>query len=85
MGLSCGLLSKPKLLLLDEPSVGVDPLSRRDLIEITDKLSVENNIGIIWATSYLDEAKFFENVLLLENGKKIYEGSPDIAKKQWKA
>ena len=76
LGLSCVLLSKPKLLLLDEPSVGVDPVSRRDLIEITDKLSKENKISIIWATSYLDEAKFFENVVLLQDGKKIYEGTP---------
>ncbi len=80
LGLSCVLLSKPKLLLLDEPSVGVDPVSRRDLIELTDKLSVENKISIIWATSYLDEAKFFENVILLQAGKKIYEGTPDNAK-----
>ena len=81
LGLSCVLLSKPSLLLLDEPSVGVDPVSRRELIKITDKLSVENNISIIWATSYLDEAKFFENILLLENGKRIYEGTPDNAKR----
>lgn len=81
LGLSCVLLSKPKLLLLDEPSVGVDPVSRRDLIEITDKLSKENKISIIWATSYLDEAKFFENVILLQKGKKIYGGSPDNATK----
>ncbi|MCD8024388.1 MAG: ATP-binding cassette domain-containing protein, partial [Candidatus Gastranaerophilales bacterium] len=81
LGLSCTLLSKPKLLLLDEPSVGVDPVSRRDLIQITDKLADENQIGIIWATSYLDEAKYFGQVLLLSDGKKIYEGSPDNAKK----
>ncbi len=80
LGLSCVLLSKPELLLLDEPSVGVDPISRRDLIELTDRLSVENNIGIIWATSYLDEAKFFSRVLLLQEGKKIYDGSPENAK-----
>ena len=80
LGLSCTLLSKPKLLLLDEPSVGVDPVSRRDLINLTDKLSNENNIGIIWATTYLDEAKFFGDVLLLQSGKKIYKGSPDSAK-----
>lgn len=81
LGLSCTLLSKPKLLLLDEPSVGVDPVSRRDLIEITDKLAKENEIGVIWATSYLDEARFFDKVLLLSNGKKVYEGSPISAAK----
>ncbi len=81
LGLSCTLLSRPKLLLLDEPSVGVDPVSRRDLIQITDKLSNENNIGIIWATSYLDEAKFFDKAILLKEGKKIYDGTPNNAKK----
>lgn len=81
LGLSCTLLSKPKILLLDEPSVGVDPISRRELIKITDKLSNENGIGVIWATSYLDEAQFFENVLLLSEGRKIYKGNTENAKK----
>lgn len=80
LGLSCVLLSKPKLLLLDEPSVGVDPVSRRDLLSITDKLAKENSIGVIWATSYLDEAQYFEKVFLFSKGKKIYDGTTDNAK-----
>lgn len=84
LGLSCTLLTKPKLLLLDEPSVGVDPISRRDLISITDKLAKENNIGIIWATSYLDEAQFFEKVILFEKGEKIFDGKPNDAKEEMK-
>lgn len=82
LGLSCVLLSAPEILFLDEPSVGVDPISRRDLIEITDKLSKENNISVIWSTSYLDEAKFFDKVLVLNEGEKIYEGTTEYAKSQ---
>ena len=64
LGLCCTLVSNPKLLLLDEPSVGVDPLSRRELMKIVEKLVKENNIAVIWSTSYLDEAEKFERVFL---------------------
>jgi len=76
LGLCCTLISKPKLLLLDEPSVGVDPLSRLELMEIVKKLVTENGISVIWSTSYLDEAEKFERVFLLSEGKKIYDGPP---------
>ena len=76
LGLCCTLVSNPKLLLLDEPSVGVDPLSRRELMKIVEKLVKENNIAVIWSTSYLDEAEKFERVFLFSDGKKIYDGSP---------
>ena len=84
LGLSCVLLSTPEILFLDEPSVGVDPISRRDLIKITDNLANENNISVIWSTSYLDEAKFFDKAIVLNNGEKIYEGKPNEAKNQMK-
>lgn len=84
LGLSCTLLSRPKILFLDEPSVGVDPVSRRDLIEITEKLAHENKIGVIWATSYLDEAKFFKNYLLLDEGRKISQGCVSDTEKSMK-
>lgn len=76
LGLCCTLVSNPKLLLLDEPSVGVDPLSRRELMKIVEKLVKENDITVIWSTSYLDEAEKFERVLLFSEGRKIYDGSP---------
>lgn len=82
LGLSCVLLGVPKILFLDEPSVGVDPISRRDLIKITDELAKINSISVIWSTSYLDEAEFFDKVLILNKGEKIYEGSPTSAKEQ---
>ncbi len=76
LGLCCTLVSNPKLLLLDEPSVGVDPLSRRELMHIVQKLVKENDITVIWSTSYLDEAEKFERVFLFSEGQKIYDGSP---------
>jgi ABC-2 type transport system ATP-binding protein len=75
LGLACALLSKPDLLLLDEPSVGVDPISRRDLWRMIQEL-VEDGIGVIWSTAYLDEAELCETVILLHEGKKVFNGPP---------
>jgi ABC-2 type transport system ATP-binding protein len=75
LGLACALISKPELLLLDEPSVGVDPISRRDLWKIVQEL-VSGGIGVVWSTSYLDEAELCQSVILLHEGKKIFDGEP---------
>jgi ABC-2 type transport system ATP-binding protein len=75
LAMACALIKKPQILLLDEPSVGVDPMSRRDLWDMIKKLS-QDNITIIWATSYLNEAQMCDNVLLLNNGNLLYGGSP---------
>ncbi len=56
LGLACALIRAPRLLLLDEPSVGVDPISRRELWKMVYDL-VEEGIGVVWSTSYLDEAE----------------------------
>ena len=53
LGLACALIGTPKLLLLDEPGVGVDPISRRELWRMVYEL-VDQGIGIVWSTSYLD-------------------------------
>lgn len=75
LGLACALLTKPKLLLLDEPSVGVDPFSRRELWKmVTDLLS--EGITVIWSTSYLDEAEKCDFVVLLNEGKILFNGKP---------
>ena len=55
LGLACALIQKPRLLLLDEPSVGVDPISRRELWKMVGDL-VDDGIGVVWSTAYLDEA-----------------------------
>ncbi|MEY9534939.1 ATP-binding cassette domain-containing protein [Sinorhizobium fredii] len=75
LGLACALLRKPRLLLLDEPGVGVDPISRRDLWKMVENLTAEG-IGVLWSTAYLDEAEACDHVLLLNQGKLLFAGSP---------
>lgn len=76
LGLACTLLCKPKVLLLDEPSVGVDPISRRDLWTLVKEL-VTKDITVIWSTAYLDEAERCDEVILLSGGSLLYQGSPE--------
>jgi len=75
LGLACALIRAPRLLLLDEPSVGVDPISRRELWKMVYDL-VDRGIGVVWSTSYLDEAERCARVFLLHEGKVLYEGPP---------
>ncbi|MFK3966773.1 ATP-binding cassette domain-containing protein [Ensifer adhaerens] len=75
LGLACALLRKPRLLLLDEPGVGVDPISRRDLWKMVENLTKEG-IGVVWSTAYLDEAEACDSVLLLNEGRLLFTGSP---------
>lgn len=75
LGLACSLLGKPELLLLDEPSVGVDPISRRELMKMVRELKGEG-ITILWSTAYLDEAHSFDNCIVLNEGKQIFNGKP---------
>ena len=75
LGLACTLLAKPRLLLLDEPSVGVDPISRRELWHMVREL-VDENMGVVWSTAYLDEAERCDEVLLLNSGRLLYAGTP---------
>jgi ABC-type multidrug transport system ATPase subunit len=75
LGLACALVRTPRLLLLDEPSVGVDPISRRELWQMVYEL-VDQGIGVVWSTAYLDEAERCAWVLLLSEGQALYEGPP---------
>lgn len=75
LGLACSLLKSPKLLLLDEPSVGVDPISRRELWKMVHELMNEG-ISVVWSTAYLDEAERCDRVLLLSEGKTLFYGKP---------
>ena len=75
LGLACTLVRSPELLLLDEPTVGVDPLSRRELWEIIRKL-VKEGMTVLISSSFLDEADMCASVLVLNEGKKLAEGQP---------
>jgi ABC-2 type transport system ATP-binding protein len=75
LGLACALLKKPTLLLLDEPTVGVDPISRRELWKMASSL-LEEGISILWSTAYLNEVERCDSVLLLNEGKLLYDGPP---------
>jgi ABC-2 type transport system ATP-binding protein len=76
LGLACTLVRSPELLLLDEPTVGVDPLSRRELWEIIHRL-IKEGMTVLLSTSYLDEAAACQSVLVLNEGKKLAEGPPE--------
>lgn len=75
LGLACTLLGKPKVLLLDEPGVGVDPIARKELWQMVHSLADEGML-ILWSTSYLDEAEQCREVLLLNQGQLLYTGQP---------
>lgn len=75
LGLACALLSKPQFLLLDEPSVGVDPISRRELWSMVRELT-SDGISVLWSTAYLDEAEKCDSVILLNEGQVLYQGLP---------
>jgi ABC-2 type transport system ATP-binding protein len=77
LGLACTLISTPELLLLDEPTAGVDPLSRRELWQIMEGLVRDRGLPIIVSTSYLDEAERCGHVVVLHGGRVLAQGAPD--------
>lgn len=75
LGLACALIKKPELLLLDEPTVGVDPVSRTELWSMVGSL-LDEGISVLWSTAYLNEVERCDTVLLLNEGKLLYSGTP---------
>ena len=75
LGLACAFVTTPRLLILDEPGVGVDPLSRRELWRMARELSGPETI-VLWSTSYMDEAGLCDETLLLNEGRLLFAGKP---------
>jgi ABC-2 type transport system ATP-binding protein len=76
LGLACTLLKSPRLLLLDEPTVGVDPVSRRELWRIVYRQVEENGMSVLLSTAYLDEAERCAEVVLLHQGRVLGQDTP---------
>jgi ABC-2 type transport system ATP-binding protein len=77
LGLACTLVRSPELLLLDEPTVGVDPLSRRELWEIVQQQVDEQGLTVLISTSYMDEAERCAHVCVLHQGQVLVAGAPN--------
>lgn len=77
LGLICTLLRPPALLILDEPTVGVDPLSRRELRQMTDQLAAESGMSVLVGTSYLDEASHCDETVMLFEGGVLARDAPE--------
>jgi ABC-2 type transport system ATP-binding protein len=79
LGLACALIRTPRLLLLDEPGVGVDPVSRRELWAMVREIvadDAEGGVAVLWSTAYLDEAEQCDHVHLLDRGRLLFSGPP---------
>ena len=76
LGLACTLVRSPELLLLDEPTVGVDPLSRRELWEILQQLVKEEQLTVLVSTAYMEEAELCSMVVVLHHGQILADTTP---------
>ena len=85
LGLICSLIHDPKLLVLDEPTTGVDPLSRRQFWDLIDDIRSErSDMSVMVATAYMEEAARFDWLIAMYNGKILATGTPDELLKQTK-
>jgi len=80
LGLMCALVHEPKILLLDEPTFGVDPVSRRDLWIIVHEM-VARGITAVVSTAYMDEAERFDRLALLHRGRLLALGAPEALRR----
>lgn len=82
LAVSCALMHEPEILLLDEPTIGVDPLSRQELWEILTELN-NRGVTLLVSTTYMDEAERFGRLAFIDKGKKIAEGTPGEIKERY--
>lgn len=76
LGLACTLLSTPRLLILDEPTAGVDPVSRRELWAIVNRMVQDEGVSVLVSTAYLDEAAHCDDIVLMHDGRVLDQGTP---------
>lgn len=76
-----GLIHKPRVLFLDEPTLGLDPQSRANLWEFITELPQKHNVTVFMTTHYMEEAEVCQKIAIIDNGKIIAAGSPEELKK----
>lgn len=77
------LLHKPKILILDEPTTGLDPKTRKLVWDMINKLRRETNLTVLLTTHYMEEASIADNVVIIDSGKIVAEGSPLTLKNKY--
>ena len=82
LALGCAILHEPKIVFLDEPTGGVDPISRRNFWELINRLSAEG-ITVLVTTHFLDEAEYCNSIILINAGKLIATGTPSQLKHEY--
>jgi ribosome-dependent ATPase len=80
LGLCCALIHEPELLILDEPTTGVDPLSRRSFWEPIAAMRRETPMSVVVATAYMEEAEPFDHPVMMDDGRVLAAGAPAALK-----
>lgn len=80
LGLICTLIHEPELVILDEPTTGIDPVSRQELWSMLSKLLHEKGMTTLVSTSYMDEAERFHRLSFLSNGRVLISGTPEAVR-----
>lgn len=85
LGLTCAIASKPRILILDEPTVGVDPVSRQELWNIIYDYINKAQAYCIFSTAYLEEAAKADITLMMNDARVVLQGKPSDISKRWMA
>ena len=82
LGLAAALVHRPKVLLLDEPTTGVDPVTRQDFWQLIIRLVAEEGVAVLVSTPYMDEAARCQRVGFMRQGRLLVEGTPDALRRR---